>query len=66
MKLDEVKLGLRVMVPFERLTEGRPWQECYGTVIQNDSYFGTPEILVRLDGDSARVIRCRVEELDFE
>lgn len=66
MKLEEVKVGLRVMVPYERLTEGCPWQECYGTVIQHDSFFGTPEILVRLDGDSARVIRCKLEELDYE
>lgn len=66
MRLDQIRVGLRVMVPKSRVHDSRPWQECYGTVSHCDDFLGTPEISVTLDGESASVIPCTAEELEPE
>ena len=67
MKASELRMGLRVMVPQEKLTDGRPWQERYGKVIKIEHFLDTsPIVLVLLDGDSGRVVSCDPHEVDYE
>lgn len=67
MQEKDVRVGLRVMVPQRMVHDTYPWQERYGKVIGVESFLGTrPLIRVLLDGDSAVVITCRAEDLDFE
>lgn len=67
MKVSELRVGLRVMVPQEKLTDGRPWQQRYGKVIEIESFLDTPPlVLVLLDGDSGRVVSCDPHEVDYE
>jgi hypothetical protein len=67
MKVSELRVGLRVMVPQDKLTDGRPWQEPYGKVIEIERFLDTtPLVLVLLDGDSGRVVSCEPHEVDYE
>lgn len=67
MQEKEVRVGLRVMVPERMVGDCYPWRERYGKVIEIEAFLETrPRIRVLLDGESAAVIVCRAEDLDYE
>lgn len=63
MDLYRIRAGKRVSVPREKVSQRRPWEEPYGTVVGTVSSNG---VSVRLDGECATVIRVRPEDLDDE
>lgn len=66
MKLSEIRVGLRVMVPLEKVQERAPWMERYGKVIEVENFMGLTPVLVLLDGDMGAVISVNPEDLDYE
>lgn len=66
MKESELRVGMRVMVPAERVHEPYPWQERYGVISHFDYFLGVTEISVTLDGESGAVIPCTAAELEPE
>jgi len=63
MDIKKIKPGKRVSVPREKLQQGKPWEEPYGTVTGSHSAHG---VSVLLDGECANIIRVRPEDLDDE
>lgn len=66
LKISELKVGLRVSVPTDRLTDVYPWQERYGSILEIEEFFGAYRVLVHLDGESSRVIGIDPEDVDYE
>lgn len=67
LKESEMVIGRRVMVPAERVPDQYPWAERYGTIVEIDQFLDLEAwIRVRLDGEMAHVISCRLAELDHE
>jgi len=63
MDISKLRTGKRVSVPREKLEQGKPWEEPYGTIVGSYDANG---VSVRLDGESATIIRVRPEDLDEE
>lgn len=66
MKVEELRIGLRVSVPAEKLREGWPWQERYGEIVEIETFFDSTLVLVNLDGQCSTVLSLKPEELDYE
>ncbi|WP_124372872.1 MULTISPECIES: hypothetical protein [Pseudomonas] len=63
MDINKLRAGKRVSVPREKLEQGRPWEEPYGTIVGS---FDANGVSVLLDGECATIIRVRPEDLDEE
>ncbi len=63
MDIRKLYAGERVSVPVEKLQQGRPWEEPYGTVVGS---FDDNGVSVRLDGECATVMRFRLTDIDDE
>ncbi|MGP3789408.1 hypothetical protein [Pseudomonas sp. B392_1p] len=66
MRLDDIRVGLRVMVPPSKVHDSWPWEERYGVVSHFDYFLGIPEISVTLDGELGSVVPCTADELEPE
>lgn len=67
LRKSELKVGRRVMVPPGHVPGKYPWAERYGTIVEIERFHGLEAMIsVRLDGESAHIISCKLVDLDHE
>jgi hypothetical protein len=55
------------MVPPGHVPGKYPWAERYGTIVEIERFHGLEAMIsVRLDGESAHIISCKLVDLDHE